>query len=68
MMKTARLVALNFKIICPWCKEAVQRSANGSLMFVPGSVKEGDLMTCTNEPCKRSFRLPTTLKAEIAND
>ena len=66
MMKTAKLVAINFKIICPSCEEAVEREDRpGVVMFGAENVRPGAIMTCTNEKCKKPFRLPNTPKAEV---
>ena len=33
-------------------------------MFTAEDVRPGQAMTCTNDGCKKMFRLPKTLKAE----
>lgn len=66
-MKTAKLHTEAFSITCPHCKEAQVEKKSGSQMFTPEDVEPGQSMVCTSETCKETFRLPTTLRAEVQN-
>jgi hypothetical protein len=63
-MRTAKLTTPSFMIICPHCEQKVQNSQDESLLHTTDTTEPGQPMRCTHEPCKKMFRLPTTLKAE----
>ena len=63
MMKTAKLTTEAFSIECPHCQEAQEEKRTGSQMFTAADVEPGQVMNCTNDDCKKAFRLPTKLQA-----
>jgi hypothetical protein len=66
MMKTAKLEAISFKIICPACGEPQERRDRpGVVMFGPEDVTPGKVTSCADAECKQPFRLPGSLKAQV---
>ena len=63
-MRTARLKTEAFTIECPHCKAVQEEKQSGSQMFTPQDVEPGQEMRCTDEACKKLFRLPSSLKAD----
>lgn len=63
-MLTAKLFTYAFSIVCPWCQEKVKNTHDDSLLHTTDTTEPGQVMRCTNDECKQSFRLPKSLKAE----
>jgi hypothetical protein len=69
-VRTAKLIATLFYILCPQCDRMVVKEDGSSVFEVGELYKDEELfggraLRCTRDGCKKEFRLPATLKAGV---